>query len=90
MVAGGEGKCGRYGENNWKHTLTYVKWIANGNLLYDSGNSNWGLITIQRVGMGREVHKGGDMGKPIADSCWYLVKPMQYCKAIILQLKINK
>ena len=24
----------------WKHTLPYVKWTANGNLLYNSGNSN--------------------------------------------------
>ena len=24
----------------WKHTLLYVKQIANGNLLYGSGNSN--------------------------------------------------
>ena len=24
----------------WKHTLMYVKYIANGNFLYDSRNSN--------------------------------------------------
>ena len=29
----------------WKHTLTYIKQIANGNLLYDSGNSNQGSVT---------------------------------------------
>ena len=40
MAPGVEGECGRYGENNWKHTLTHVKWIANENLLYDLGNSN--------------------------------------------------
>ena len=28
----------------WKHTLTYVKWTASWNLLYDSGNSNWGSV----------------------------------------------
>ena len=28
------------------YTLPYVKQIANGNLLYDSGNSNWGSVTI--------------------------------------------
>ena len=27
----------------WKHTLTYVEWIASGNLLHDSGNSNRGV-----------------------------------------------
>ena len=29
----------------WKHTLLYVKWIASGNLLYDSGNSKQGSVT---------------------------------------------
>ena len=29
----------------WKHTLPCVKWTANVNLLYDSGNSNWGSVT---------------------------------------------
>ena len=29
-----------------KLTLPYVKWIANGNLLYDSGNSNRGSVSI--------------------------------------------
>ena len=30
------------------------KQIANGNLLYNSGNSNWGSVITQRVGMGRK------------------------------------
>ena len=30
----------------WKFTIPYVKQMANGNLLYDSGNSNRGSITI--------------------------------------------
>ena len=30
----------------WKQTLSNVKWIASGNLLYDSGNSNWGSLTL--------------------------------------------
>ena len=30
----------------WKLTLPYVKQIANGNLLYDSENSNVGSVTI--------------------------------------------
>ena len=29
----------------WKHTLPYAKQIANGNLLYDSGDSNQGSVT---------------------------------------------
>ena len=29
----------------WKRTVLYVKYIANGNLLYDSGSSNRGSLT---------------------------------------------
>ena len=29
----------------WKLTLPYVKWIANGSLLYSSGNSNRGSVS---------------------------------------------
>ena len=29
----------------WKLTLPYVKWIANGNFLYGSGNSNKGSVS---------------------------------------------
>ena len=39
----------------WKLTLPYVKYIANGNLLYGSGNSNKGPVSTYRGGMGREM-----------------------------------
>ena len=39
----------------WKLTLPYVKQIANGNLLYVSGNSNRGSVSTKRGGMGREM-----------------------------------
>ena len=39
----------------WKLPLPYVKQIANGNLLYDSGNSNRVSLSTQRGGMGREI-----------------------------------
>ena len=36
----------RYMERvTWKLTLSYVKQIANGNLLYGSGNSNRGSVS---------------------------------------------
>ena len=44
----------------------------------------------QRDGMGREVGGGfriGNMCTPMADSCWCMAKPIQYCKVISLQLK---
>ena len=36
----------------WKLTLLYVKYIANRNLLYGSGNSNRGSVSTQRGGLG--------------------------------------
>ena len=39
----------------WKLTLPYVKQIANGNLLYGSGNSNRGSVSAWKGGMGREM-----------------------------------
>ena len=63
----------------WKLTLPYVKQIANGNLLYSSGNVNgageWGSgFCINLEGWdgkrdGREFQKGGDICIPMADSC---------------------
>ena len=39
----------------WKLTLPYVKYIANGNLQYDSGNSIKGSVSTQRSWVGREM-----------------------------------
>ena len=55
----------------WKLTLPYVKQIANGNLLYGSGNSNGLCINLERwdgEGDGREFQKGGDICIPMADT----------------------
>ena len=46
----------------WKLLLPHVKQIANGNLLYGSGNSNRGSVSIERGGMGREMG-GGSKGR---------------------------
>ena len=56
----------------WKLIVPYVKWIANRNLLYGSGNSNRGSVSNLRGGMGRngrEVENGGDIYVPMAASC---------------------
>ena len=56
----------------WKLTLQYVKQIANGNLLYGSGNSNGLCINLDGwdgEADGKEVQKGGDICIPMADSC---------------------
>ena len=39
----------------WKLTLPYVKQLANGNLLYDSGNSNRGFVSTLSGGRWREM-----------------------------------
>ena len=59
-----------------KHALRYIKQIANGNFLYDSGNSNLGSVATYRGGIGREMggrwegcSSGWGHGKPMAASC---------------------
>ena len=49
----------------------------------------WCIETTQRDGTGREEGAGfrmGNMCTPVADSCWRMAKPTQYCKVINLQL----
>ena len=46
------------GESNMKLTSPCVKEIANGNLLYGSGNSNRGSVSTERGGMGRAMGGG--------------------------------
>ena len=46
----------------WKVTLPYVKHIANGNLLYDSENSNQDSVTTRVVGWGGRW-EGSSRGK---------------------------
>ena len=63
----------------------------NGNLPYDSGNSNRASVKTSRGGMGRKV--GGRFKREGTYVYLWLIhvdvwqKPTQFCKAIILQLK---
>ena len=78
--------------NHSHYTLPYVKQIANGNLLYDSGSSNWGPVITWREG--KEWEAGGRFKKEGTYVHLWLIhvdvwqKSNQYCKAIN-QLKIN-
>ena len=61
-----------YGECNTEVYNTICKIDANGNLLYDSGNSNGFWDNLERWDEERdrrEVREGGDMGLTMADSC---------------------
>ena len=77
------------------YILPYVKEIAGGSLLYDSGSSN-PMLCDDLEGWGEEgCEVGGRFEREGAYSCLWLIhvdiwqKPTQYCKAIIFQLKIN-
>ena len=55
-----------YGKSNTENYITICKYIANGNFLYESRNSNRGWYQARGVGWGgegdgREALKGGDI-----------------------------
>jgi len=78
----------------WKLTLLYVKQTANGNFLYDGGNSNRGSVSTWRGGMGRELGGRFKTEGTYVYLCLIHVDVWQrttkFYKAIILRLKINK
>ena len=60
------------GESNMETSITICKIDSRWNLLNVSGNSNRALYQPRGVeweGDGREVQKGGDICRPMADSC---------------------
>ena len=79
-----KGEGGMHGESNMETYATHGKQTVNGNLLYDTGNSDWGSVT-RGVG-GRFKREGTDVYLwLIYADVWQ--KPTQYCKTIILQFK---
>ena len=49
--------------------------------VHPKGDQSW--VFIRRNGMGRDVRGGFGMGStctPMADACWCMAKPIQYCK----------
>ena len=65
-------------DSQWKFAI-WLKELKPGlsnNL--DGWGGEWG---------GKHAQGGGNIGKPMAHSCWCLVEPTQYYKVIILQLK---
>ena len=74
-----------YGESNMETFITKCK-IVNGNLQYDSRNSNRGSVTIYRGGMGREM--GGRLWREGTHVYLWLIhvdvwqKQTKFCKAI--------
>ena len=85
-----EGEGGMIWENDIeKCIVSYKKWIASLGLMQDTGCL--GLVHWDEPerfygkggGMGRETGVGfsiWNMCTPVADSCWCMAKPIQYCK----------
>ena len=77
----------------WKLILPYVKWIANGNLLYGLGNSNRGSVSIYRDGLRKEM--GGRFKRDGIYVYLWLIhvevwqKTTKFCKAIFFQWIMN-
>ena len=78
----GEGEGGTiWGNGTETCIISYKKWIACPGLIQDA----WGWCTgmTWRDDTGREVGGGFRMGNtcmPVADSCWCVAEPIQYCK----------
>ena len=73
-IEGMEGDRGTNGRSSrGTGTLPYVKQIASGNLLYESGSSNWGSVTNLEMGMGwgveGEFRRERHIYIHMADSC---------------------
>ena len=88
-----EGEDGRYAESNMETYTTirkidgqweFVVWLRQLKPELSNNLEGW-----DGEAGGRDVQVRRNMGKPMTDPCWCLQKPMQYCKAISLQLKIN-
>ena len=58
--------------------------------LQKSNTTEWLNLTDPEGWYGEGGGRGFRIGNtctPVADSCWYMAKPIQYCKVISLQLK---
>ena len=74
-----EGEGGMIWEKSIEtYTLSYVKQIASGSVMYDTGKPQpvhcYHQKGCGREGDGRGVQEGGDTCVPMADSCWCMAK----------------
>ena len=74
-------------------TSPHVKQRADRKLLHKTGSSPWFSGTTEGGGLGWEVEEGRFKREGTNVYLWLIhvvwQKPIQYCKAITLQLKIN-
>ena len=80
----GEGEGGMIWENGIEiHIISYMEWVASPGLMHDTGYL--GLVHWDDPeGWYGEGEGGGfrmvNTCIPVADSFWYMAKPIQYCK----------
>ena len=91
----GEGEGGMIWETNIETCiLPYVKEMTSASLMHEAGHSKLVLWDNSEVwgwqGGGRGVQDGGNTCAPVANSCQCMAKLSQYCKIIILLLKLIK
>jgi len=70
-----------------------MKWVTSPGSMHDTGCLGLVHWTTQRDGMGREEGGGFRMGNtciPVADSFWYMAKPIQYCKVKLKKKRKEK
>ena len=87
----GEGEGGMIWENGIETCIiSYMKQIASPGLMQDTrclGLVHWDDPEGWYGEGGGRGFKIGNICTPVADSCWCMAKPIQYCKVINLQLK---
>ena len=87
----GEGKGGMIWENGIETCIiSYVKQIASPSSMHDTGCPGLVHWDDPEGWYGEGGGRGFRIGNtctPVADSCQYMAKPIQYCKEISLQLK---
>ena len=67
--------------------ISYMKWIASPGSMHDAGCLGLVHWDDPEGWYGGGGFRMGNTCIPVADSCWYMAKPIQYCKVINLQLK---
>ena len=92
----GEGEGGMIWENSTETCIFHIHMWNRSPVQCQrmrQGAQGWCTGVTLRDGMWREVGRGFRMGNPctpMADSCQWWQKPLQYCKVISLQLNILK
>ena len=89
----GEGEGGMIWENSTEtYTLSYVKQMTRTSLMHEAGHPKLVLWDNPEIEWGGMWEEGSGWGGYMYTCGWFMLmydkKPSQYCKVIILQLKL--